>query len=116
MHAHTGMHLLWRRLVLTGCGSRASALDNDGGSGVLEVVYYVACSVDGLIATPDGGLDWLTPFESSSEDYGYAAFYDSIDSVLVGSRTFEQSLTFGGWPYPGKPAWVFSARSTRDGS
>ena len=79
--------------------------------GVTEVVYYVASSLDGYIATSDGGLDWLAPFESADEDYGYARFYASVGAVLVGSRTYEQSLTFGGWPYPGKPVWVFSSRS-----
>ncbi|TDB39111.1 MAG: dihydrofolate reductase [Actinobacteria bacterium] len=77
---------------------------------MLEVIYYVASSLDGFIATPDGGVDWLAPFQDSDEDYGYSAFYDSIDAILIGSRTYEQSLTFGEWPYPGKPVWVFSRR------
>ena len=75
-----------------------------------EVVYYVACSVDGYIASAEGGLEWLAPFEASSEDYGYADFYASIEAVVLGSRTYEQALTFGHWPYSGKPAWVFSKR------
>jgi dihydrofolate reductase len=77
---------------------------------VTEVVYYAASSLDGFIATPEGGLDWLAPFENSGEDYGYSAFYDSVEAVLLGSRTFEQALGFGEWPYPGKPTWVFSSR------
>ena len=80
-----------------------------------EVIYYVACSLDGFIATPDGGLDWLTPFEASGEDYGYAEFYGSVDAVVLGSRTFEQALTFGEWPYPGKPSWVMSSRAIAPG-
>ena len=75
---------------------------------VPEVVYYVAASLDGYIATSNGGIEWLSPFEGKSEDYGYAAFYASIDSVLLGRRTYEQCLTFGEWPYRGKPCWVFS--------
>lgn len=78
---------------------------------MLEVVYYVAASLDGYIATPGGGIDWLAPFESSGEDYGYTRFYDAIDAVIVGSTTFRHSLTFGSWPYPGKPVWVFSSRA-----
>lgn len=76
-----------------------------------EVVYYVAASLDGFIATPDGGLSWLAPFESSPVDYGYADFYSSVDEVLLGSRTYEQALTFGEWPYAGRPATVFSRRA-----
>ena len=52
--------------------------------------------------------EWLSPFEGKGEDYGYAAFYASIDAVLLGRRTYEQCLTFREWPYPGKPCWVFS--------
>lgn len=74
----------------------------------IEVVYYVAASLDGFIATPDGGTDWLAPFEDGSEDYGYADFFASVDSIVMGRKTCEKSLTFGEWPYPGKPAWILS--------
>lgn len=80
-----------------------------------DIVYYVAASLDGFIATPDGGVGWLAPFEASGEDYGYAAFYATVDALLLGSRTYEQSLTFGPWPYEGKPTWVFSHRSFESG-
>jgi dihydrofolate reductase len=76
-----------------------------------EIIYYVATSLDGFIATPDGGIEWLAPFEAGGEDYGYAEFYASIDALLLGSRTYEQVLTFDAWPYPGKPCWVFSRRA-----
>jgi dihydrofolate reductase len=79
----------------------------------MEIVYYVAASLDGFIATPDGGIDWLKPFEGGSEDYGYRQFYESIDGVLLGRKTYEQSLQLPEWPYPGKPCWIFS-RSLSD--
>ena len=74
----------------------------------LEIVYYVAASVDGFIATPDGGIEWLKPFENTGEDYGYGEFYASIEAVLMGRKTYEQCLQFPEWPYAGKPYWVFS--------
>jgi dihydrofolate reductase len=74
----------------------------------VHIVYYVASSVDGFIGPLDGSLKWLTPFEGGAEDYGYAKFYASVDSVLLGRRTYEQSLGFGKWPYEGKRCWVFS--------
>jgi dihydrofolate reductase len=77
---------------------------------MLTVLYYVAASLDGYIATQDGGVEWLSPFEGTGEDYGFAQFYASVDALFLGSRTYEQSLTFGTWPYPGKPCWVFSQR------
>jgi dihydrofolate reductase len=75
-----------------------------------QVIYYVATSLDGYIAISDGGLEWLAPFEGKGEDYGYAEFYNSVDAVLLGSRTYEKSQSFGTWPFPGKPSWVFSRR------
>ena len=81
------------------------------GDDVVEVIYYVAASLDGYIAPLDRGLSWLEPFESSEEDYGYADFYRSIDAVLVGSQTFKQASQFPQWPYPDKLCWVFSRQS-----
>lgn len=75
-----------------------------------EIVYYVAVSLDGYIATPDGGVEWLASFEAGSEDYGYEEFYAGIDAVLMGSRTYEQTLTFGEWAFGRTPCWVFSTR------
>lgn len=74
----------------------------------MEIIYYVAASLDGLIATPDGGIDWLRPYEGTGEDYGYAKFYASIEAVLLGRATYEKCLEFPEWPYAGKPYWVFS--------
>ena len=77
----------------------------------IEIVYYVASSLDGFIATPDGGIDWLKPFEGGAEDYGYGEFYASVEAVLMGRKTYEQCLQFPEWPYAGKPYWVFSKAS-----
>jgi len=77
----------------------------------MEVIYYVAASLDGYIATPDGGVDWLAPFENSGEDYGYAEFYASVDALLMGRATYEKTLSFGAWPYEGKPCRVFSRQT-----
>lgn len=81
---------------------------------MVKIVYYVAASADGFIATPDGGVEWLERFEAADTDYGYAAFYSAIDGVILGSRTYEQALTFGGWPYAGMPTVVLSSRDLGD--
>ena len=78
---------------------------------MMEIIYYVAMSLDGYIATPDGNVDWLVPFQARDEDYGYASFYDSVDGLLFGRQTYEQIVEFGTWPYLGKPSWVLSHRS-----
>ena len=73
------------------------------------LIYYVAASLDGYIARPDGRVDWLKPIEESGDDHGYQAFYASIDGLLMGRMTYESILAFGGeWPYPGKPCLVLT--------
>ncbi len=71
-----------------------------------KVSYFVAASLDGYIARLDGGIDWLF----SDGDYGYDAFYSSVDAVVMGRKTFEVSLSFGNYPYKGKRAVVFSKK------
>jgi dihydrofolate reductase len=71
---------------------------------------YIASSIDGFIARADGGIDWLDAVNDSDEDYGYQAFYDSVDALIMGSNTYTQVLEFGDWPYPGKPTYVLSSR------
>jgi len=78
-----------------------------------EVVYYVAASLDGYIATDDGGVGWLAPFQSPSEDHGAGDLYSSIDALLMGSHTYEFALKLGQWPSPDKPSWVFTRRDLR---
>ena len=73
-----------------------------------KITYYVATSLDGFIAKPDGSVDWLSCVEAEGEDYGYANFFDSIDGLLMGRATFEQIMNFGRWPYGNKPCWVWT--------
>lgn len=80
---------------------------------MVEVVYFVAASVDGYIAGPTGDLDWLQPFQQGAEDYGYADFYASVDVRLEGSRTYEFELALPEWPAPDKPTIVFTQRDLR---
>lgn len=61
-----------------------------------KVKLFIACSLDGYIATPEGGLDFLSIVEQPGEDYGYAAFYETIDTVVLGRKTYEKVLSFGG--------------------
>jgi len=69
---------------------------------------YIATSLDGFIATSDGGVDWLmeTPNPDKS-DYGFADFMDSVDALVMGRNTFDKVITFGEWPYT-KPVFVLS--------
>ncbi len=71
---------------------------------------YIAASLDGFIARPDGSIDWLSMVERPGEDYGYKRFFDSIDTLLVGRKTYEVALGFGSWPYGGKRVVILAHR------
>ncbi len=69
-----------------------------------EVKLFIAMSVDGFIADRDGGVDWLF----TDGDYGYTAFFDSVETLIMGRRTYERVLGFGEWPYGEKATYVFT--------
>ncbi len=77
-----------------------------------KIVYYVAASLDGYIADADGGVGWLP--EGDPDDYGYSDFYAGVDALVMGRRTYDQVLTFGEWPYAGKPTYVFTSNPPAD--
>lgn len=74
-----------------------------------KIKLFIACSIDGYIARKDNGLDWLF----SDADYGYTEFYESIDTTLMGYKTYEQILTFEAFPMQDKANIVFTRRDDR---
>jgi dihydrofolate reductase len=76
----------------------------------VKFILYVATTLDGYIATEAGGIDWLTRF-GTNEENGYAAFYGTVDALVMGATTYEQVLGFGDWPYPGKRSYVLTHRN-----
>lgn len=73
-----------------------------------DVILYIASSFDGYIDRGDGNIEWLSRVDSESRDYGYQSFYDSVDALIMGRKTYQQVLGFGKWPYSGKPCYVIS--------
>jgi len=64
---------------------------------------YIAISLDGYIATPEDGLEWLNTFPNPSDsDYGYHEFMDRIDALVMGRKTFDIVSAFDPWPYTKK--------------
>ena len=72
-------------------------------------VVFIGTSLDGYISDKDGGLDFLNSIPNpEQDDLGYLDFMDSIDALLMGRKTYETVLGFGGqWPYT-KPVFVLS--------
>lgn len=69
---------------------------------------YIAVSLDGYVATADGGVAWLDDFQS--EDFGYDEFVSAIGTIVMGRSTFNQVLGFGDWPYAGKHSIVVTSQ------
>lgn len=60
-----------------------------------NVIVHIAASADGYIAGPDGDLEWLTSRPAPEGFYGMNAFMRSIDTMLLGRKTYEVSLRLG---------------------
>ena len=69
-----------------------------------RVVLFIAISLDGFMANLNGSIDWLF----TDQDYNYTEFFDRIDTVIMGNKTYQQILGFGEYPYPGKQGFVIS--------
>lgn len=77
----------------------------------IKVSAYFAASLDGFIGKEDGSLDWLDEAGTripKGEDCGYQKFMDSVDTLIMGRKTFDQVLTFGPWHYGETPVIVLS--------
>jgi dihydrofolate reductase len=76
-----------------------------------KLVLYIAVSLDGYIATPDGGVGWLDDFNIEGEDYGYAEFFERLGTLIMGGKTYRQGLTFGEWPYGSVTTYVVTRQA-----
>ena len=57
-----------------------------------KVVLGLGISLDGYIARPDGAVDFLF----MPKDYSMADFFKSIDTVVMGRKTYDKSREMGG--------------------
>ena len=81
-----------------------------------KISAFIASSLDGYIARPDGKLDWLERIHLPHEDFGYYAFLKSVDTLIIGRKTYETASGAEEWPYKGKAVVVLShtMNSVRD--
>ena len=69
-----------------------------------KIILFIASSLDGYIARENGNIDWL-PENTVS---GYDNFINSIDTVIMGKKTYNQVLAFGDYPYKDKKTFVLT--------
>lgn len=77
-----------------------------------KVILYVATSADGFIADKNGGVDWLPnpKEEDKNDEVGFKALLNSIQSIFMGRRSYEQIISFGPWAWPEKSTYVFTSK------
>ena len=58
-----------------------------------KVIVSLALSADGFIARKDGAVDWLDRPRTAG-DYGMGKFVASIDTIVMGRKTYDVVLRF----------------------
>src|SRR6185369_2780017 len=61
-----------------------------------KVIVNLATSADGFIARRDDDIEWLTSRPKPKGFYGMGEFMKSIDTQLLGRKTYEIGLRLGG--------------------
>lgn len=75
-----------------------------------KVKLYIAASLDGKIAKPDDSVAWLESILNPDQtDYGYKDFYNSVDTTIMGNKTYQAIRNFDTpFPYLDKTNYVFT--------
>lgn len=56
------------------------------------LTVFIAASLDGYIAQSNDDLSFLKLVEKEGEDYGYAKFTATIDTIILGRKTYDWVL------------------------
>ncbi|MCC5929283.1 MAG: dihydrofolate reductase [Cyclobacteriaceae bacterium] len=74
-----------------------------------KLILYIACSLDGYIAGPNDDLSFLSIVEKEGEDYGYSDFIQSVDTIIMGRRTYDWVMKNAGYfPHSDKEVYIIS--------
>lgn len=74
-----------------------------------KAIVFIAASLDGFIAGPGDNLQFLSAVEHPDQDYGYHKLIESIDTVIMGRKTFDAVRSLGHThPHPEKELYVIT--------
>ena len=74
-----------------------------------KVILYIATSLDGYIAKPNDDLGFLSIVQKEGEDYGYSDFVKSVDTVILGRKTYDWVMTqVPEFPHADKNAFIIT--------
>ncbi len=60
-----------------------------------KLCLFIAMSLDGYIAKPDGDISFLDEMNQEDEDYGYSAYMETIDTIILGRKTYDKIRSMG---------------------
>ena len=76
-----------------------------------KIIVHIATSADGYIARRDGNLDWLTTRPAPKGFYGMPQFMRTVDTKVLGRKTFDLSVKMGAHFSADDRHYVFSRQS-----
>lgn len=80
-----------------------------------KVFIFIATSLDGYIAKADDDIGFLAQVEKPGEDYGYSKFIDSVDTIILGRKTYDKVLSMGSeLPYGKREIYVMTRTPRAD--
>jgi len=80
-----------------------------------NLILYISMSLDGIIAKQDGDIGFLSQVKREGEDYGYSTFMESVDTIIVGRKTYDKILSMGiEWPYGSREVYILTRSAKPD--
>ncbi|MEM9833855.1 MAG: dihydrofolate reductase family protein [Bacteroidota bacterium] len=74
-----------------------------------KLILYISCSLDGYIAKPNDDLGFLSIVQKEGEDYGYNDFMATVDTVIVGRKTYDWVVAQGyDFPHADKESYIIT--------
>lgn len=75
-----------------------------------KITLYIASSIDGYIADINSDIDWLSNYSiTSTMNYGYDKFFESVDTVIMGWKTYRDILNMDVvYPYKNKTSYIIT--------
>jgi dihydrofolate reductase len=82
---------------------KATGKQKKTGKAERKIIAELAVSADGFIARPDGDVEWLN--RRARLDYGMKEFYRTIDTILMGRKTYDWAIAY--WAKGGRTSGIF---------
>lgn len=77
-----------------------------------KLVLYISCSLDGYIAQANDDLSFLSIVQKEGEDYGYNDFVATVDTVILGRKTYDWVIGQGyAFPHTDKETYIITRQS-----